>query len=161
MVNNYLCQVSFKEVFTNNVITLQVNPFITVTKFIETKKMELSEYFNINNDSIEIVECGQINSQDICLDEMAPALLPSETLLCNIWGDEMASVSFYVRSKNYEYTQLSFSRIQESSRCPICLESHIMNNIMFDCSHGICHNCENNCRENSINRCPICRASSI
>ena len=88
--------VTFKKVFSVKTIELRVDPYFTVTQFIENVRPTLSVYFNINENEIEIVESGQYELG--MLSENAPALNPSNDQLHLRWSPNL-NVSFYVRKK--------------------------------------------------------------
>ncbi len=96
--------VNFKEVFTIKTLQFQINPFITLTKMIELLIPLLSTQFGINENEIEIVEAGR--NENGGLSEAAPAIEPSNKKLCDIWGEDLSNVSFYVRRKNHVYPQI-------------------------------------------------------
>lgn len=130
-----LIPVDFKEVWTNEIIQLNIDPNWTVSKFIENVTQNIPIDF-------EIVEAGQIIVD--CPSEMAPALLDSEVLLKHKWGPEL-NVAFYMRKTNYRYPQMHRT-------CPSCLEeNHLLRNV-YDCGHRFCGNCV---AEND--ECPRCR----
>ena len=154
-------QISFKEVFTTRVINVNVNPFHTITQFIETTRPLLAREFGINENEIEIVPAGQyINGNP---PESAPALVPESRRLCDIWGSELVYVGFYIRRKNFVYPELENNRTARESNqlqigeCPICLDS---TNLIrrYRCIHGICSTCYGRCRSASINICSLCRS---
>lgn len=166
-------QISFKEVFTTRVINVHVNPFHTITQFIETTRPLLAREFGINENEIDIVPAGQYINGNI--PESAPALVPELRRLCDIWGPELKYLAFYIRRKDFVYPQIErrirereenqsqTSNIDVSSfigECPICLESTSITR-RYDCSHGVCATCYGRCQAASINVCSLCRANLI
>jgi hypothetical protein len=157
-------QISFKEVFTTRVINVHVNPFHTITQFIQTTRPLLAREFGINENEIEIVQAGQyINGNP---PESAPALVPESRRLCDIWGSELAFVAFYIRRKNFVYPQIerhireresNNNQISYEGECPICLETTSVTR-RYDCNHGVCATCYCRCQEASITVCSLCRA---
>ena len=168
-------QVIFKEVWTNHTRIFNVNPYWTVTQFLDSMRPLIKNEFNINN--FEIVEAGQyipgIPSEE------APSLIASDIIIRNKWGPKL-SVSFYIRRKNYNYLQLRELSIRQNiigygetnistnpilmnletiEECPICLENiqFINNRNNFGCSHNICNECYINCQVRNYTSCPICR----
>jgi hypothetical protein len=170
--------INFKEVFTSRILKCLVNPFDTFSDFISTIRPQLSFYFNINENEIEIVEAGQYI--DSLPAEFAPSLEPSILQLSDYWGDDFNSIAFYVRRKNYPYPQLEHFRRERENRqnifnnyendriqfisnnefdgdCPICLESsHLIRR--YNCSHGVCETCYRACQATAINSCSLCRS---
>jgi hypothetical protein len=161
------CPVNFKEVFATRIIQLHINPFYTVTRFLETVTPILQNELNVNG--IEIVEAGQtINGIP---SEAAPALHQSDTRLCDIWGQSLKNVSFYLRRKNYRYPEFdsNIESIAETSvvdtvtsqsveECPICLETTRLTQ-RYNCAHGICSLCYHQCQLEEITFCSLCRST--
>jgi len=163
--------VNFKEVFTVRTLQFHINPFITVNQLINNLRPELATQFRINEDEIEIVESGQYYPDR--LSEEAPGLVPSNTKLCHIWGENLQNLAFYVRRKNYVYPQFQVNRRQRqiassssetysqttfTGECPICLESCSLTR-RYICSHGICNPCYQRCQSESFTVCSLCRSS--
>ena len=167
--------VTFKEVWTTHTKNFYVNPYWTVTQFLESIRPLIKNEFRMNY--FEIVEAGQHIPGTPS--EEAPAVTESEIIMSHKWGYDLR-VSFYVRRKNYDYSELrrqSFYRnigLHEDNNgsvnpiiinspiveeCPICFENipFINNRNNFGCSHNICNNCYVNCQISNHNRCPICR----
>jgi hypothetical protein len=152
-------QVNFKEVWTTNICQLQIDPYWTMTQFIESIKSDISRAFNSND--FEIVEAGQYTPG--IPSEAAPALQITDMILKDKWKEDL-SVSFYVRRRNFDYPQLQNLNIRRnintSSRlvgdCPICLETLqlISRN---GCSHSVCSDCHRRCQQVNYNICPLCR----
>lgn len=164
MIGLHSCLVSFKEVFTTKKIDIYINPYFTVTQFIETIRPVLSRNFGINENELDIVESGQFRLG--LLAEEAPALEPSSSLLRSRWGEQLKNVSFYVRRKNFQYPQVESVRIDATSTsnvviynddCPICLETTRISR-RYMCSHGICSACYQHCISRSISICSLCRS---
>lgn len=163
--------INFKEVFTVRTLQFQINPFFTVTQMIESLRPSLAVQFDINSDDIEIVESGQY--MEGYLAEEAPGLVPSNRRLCDIWGEDLRNVSFYVRKKNFIYPQIETRRREREARqntaiesnsylgdCPICLESTLITN-RYSCIHGVCSSCYHSCQLASIASircCSLCRS---
>lgn len=166
--------VNFKEVFNVRILQFHINPFITVSQLIDNLRPELAVQFNINENDIEIVESGQYILG--CLAEEAPELVPSNRKLCHIWGENLENLAFYVRRKNHIYPQIENARRQREANqnintsnpapqngfiddCPICLESSLLTR-RYNCSHGICSQCYQNCLSASISVCSLCRSTA-
>lgn len=155
--------VNFKEIFTVRTLQFNINPFITVRQLINNLRPELATQFGINENEIEIIESGQYYLG--CLPEEAPALVPSDTKLCYIWGENLQNLAFYVRRTNYLYPQIETSRgnRQNNSQniitgdCPICLEGSSLTT-RYRCSHGVCGPCYARCQIASISVCSLCRS---
>jgi len=163
--------VDFKEVFTIRTLKFSINPDFTITQMIESLTPLLAVQFNINENDIEIVETGQYIPG--CLSEAAPSLEPSNRKLCDIWGEDLRIVSFYVRRKSFMYPQIERNRREREARqniviesnsylgdCPICLESTSITN-RYSCSHGVCSTCYDLCQSASIASvrcCSLCRS---
>ena len=146
--------VEFKEVFTNKTIICHINPYLTISQFIETIRPILASQFSINENDIEIVESGQYA---LGIPEMAPKLEPSLIQLCNRWGEKLHQLSFYVRKQNYSYPQMQIQLFDGT--CPICLDTTTLSR-RYQCSHGVCLPCYRRCN-NSLpnNNCSICRSN--
>ena len=157
--------INFKEVFTVRTSQYQINPFFTVTEMLESLRPSLAVQFDINSDDIEIVESGQY--MDGYLAEEAPGLVQSNRRLCDIWGEDLRNVSFYVRKKNFIYPQIETRRREREENierqaymgdCPICLESTRISR-RYRCSHGLCSTCYGRCQLALINCCSLCRSN--
>ena len=164
--------INFKEVYTIRSSQFYINPFITVRELINNLRPELAIQFGINENDIEIVNAGQYYLG--CLPEEAPALVPSDEKLCEVLGENLQYVSFYVRRKNNVHPQIESARRRTltsasdtsnltpqntfTGDCPICLESCQLT-IRYGCSHGVCSGCYSCCQLASINVCSLCRAS--
>jgi hypothetical protein len=168
-------QVIFTEVWTTHSRKIYVNPYWTVTQFLESIKPLIKNEFYTND--FEIVETGQI-IKGIASEE-APAVRNSEIKIRDKWGYNL-DISFYVRRKKYDYSKLRKLSINKNidelkdintpinpmiinfpivEECPICFENmQFINNINnFSCTHHICNNCYVNYKILNYNRCPICR----
>jgi hypothetical protein len=168
-------KVTFTEVWTTHSKQFFINPYWTVTQFLESIKPLIKNEFYTND--FEIVETGQI-IKGIASEE-APAITNSEIKIRNKWGYNL-DISFYVRRKNYDYSklrQLSMNITIDALKdintpinpmiinfpivddCIICFENmQFINNINnFGCIHNICNNCYVNYRILNYNNCPICR----
>jgi hypothetical protein len=101
--NAYTVPVNFKEVFSTNVKTYQVNPAWTTRQLFENVRDQILIDFETSN--FELVLCGQ----EVIVPEMAPALTISDnlTLKNDIFGPEMRIISFYVRKVNHQYPQMA------------------------------------------------------
>jgi hypothetical protein len=148
----------FKEVWTTNTCEININPSLTIERFIESVSGQLSTEFNIDENELDIIEAGQcifdIASED------APALIPSNITLQHKWGETLKDVSFYVRRKNYQYPASQTYRELRATEheCPICLEN---GSVMFrfnNCCHSVCSFCRINCQRVNYFICPLCRA---
>jgi len=156
--------ISFKEVFTTRTVNIHINPYVTLTQFIENVRPHLSSVFGINQNEIDIVEGGQyING---LMPEAAPALVPSGSQLSSRWGEDLNGLAFYVRRKNYQYPQFQVPRISSRTNtnlatyiddCPICLE-HTRLSRRYICSHGVCSECYHRRQSTNITICSICRS---
>jgi len=168
-------KVTFTEVWTTHSKEFYLNPYWTVTQFLESIKPLIKYEFGTNN--FEIVETGQIIKGKS--PEEAPAVTNSEIKIRNKWGFNL-EISFYVRRKNYDYSKLRQSCVNMNidelknintptnpmiinfpilEECPICYENmQYINNINnFGCAHNICNNCYVNYKILNYNNCPICR----
>jgi len=168
-------QVTFTEVWTSHTKQFYVNPYWTVTQFLESVSPLIKIEFNTID--FEIVETGQIIKGIV--EEEAPAITNSDIKIRYKWGYDL-DVSFYVRRKNYDYSKLRQSRINIKidiltynntsinpmiinfpivEDCPICFENiQFINNINnFGCTHNICNKCYINYLMFNYNYCPICR----
>ena len=158
-MNIILRPVNFKQAYGVRTEILEVNPFITIQQFIETTIPILSTLFIINETEIEIVESGQG-----CIEypaELAPAIIPSTTLLSQKWGEKLKNLSFYVRVRNQTNSIIDpirqFNAINTRNDCPICLELCVLS-YRYNCNHGVCSNCYSNCIASSIYTCSLCRS---
>jgi len=168
-------QVTFTEVWTTHTKQFYVNPYWTITQFLESVRPLIKNEFNTNN--FEIVETGQIIKGVV--EEEAPAITSSEIKMRYKWGYDL-NVSFYVRRKDYDYSKLrqltvykkiealtdyntsinpmiiNFSIVED---CPICFEDmQFINNMNnFGCTHNICNYCYIKYLMLNYNNCPICR----
>jgi len=168
-------QVTFTEVWTTHSKKFFVNPYWTVTQFLESVKPLIQMEFYTND--FDIIETGQIIKG--MASEEAPAITNSEIKMRNKWGYEL-DVSFYIRRKKYDYSKLRQLSIHKhinelkerntptnpmitnfpiAEDCPICYENmqfiHNVNN--FGCAHPICNNCYANYKILNYSNCPICR----
>ena len=152
-------QVNFKEVWTTNICQLQIDPYWTMTEFIETISPVIAREFNTND--FEIVEAGQYTPG--IPSEAAPALQITDMRLKDKWKEDLR-VSFYVRRINYDYPQLQNLNIRRNINiaplqigdCPICLET-VQLIPRIGCSHGVCSDCHRRCRQVNFTSCPLCR----
>jgi hypothetical protein len=89
---------NFKLVYTNQIQKYNVNSNITVKNFIKQVKARVKNDFNLRAyEDVEIVEAGNpdnINGHDA---ELAPALVPSNTRIREIYGCRYERTSFYLR----------------------------------------------------------------
>jgi hypothetical protein len=156
--------VLFKEVWTNNVRQFHVNPYWTVTQFIESVRPHLAREFNTQD--FDIVESGQ-NVHNI-VSETAPALEYSNVKIHHKWGKNL-NVSFYIRKNDANNQSINTQEeVEEENQnqeeenpllmdeCPICYEN-IMLLRMYECEHRICKYCFKKCNIINYNICPICR----
>lgn len=163
--------VHFKEIYSERTLRFNINPYFTITQMMETLRPYLSSQFGINQDDIEIIVSGQYEPGRPA--EAAPALMPSNIKLCNIWGNDLQNLAFYIRRKNYLYPQLEAYREERNvnnevpvlgnlgsgfnGQCPICLD-HTNLIRRYNCIHGVCSTCINRCEALSIRQCPLCRS---
>jgi hypothetical protein len=161
--------VTFKEVFTTNTYTFRVNPWWTVTQFLETMTPHLRLLYNM--EAIDIVVTGQ-DAPGIPAEAGQP-LLPSDICLKNKWGRDM-NVSFYVRNRNRVYPQLEnlntntqhldtdinpiITQSVTENECPICLTNSPTLQ-RFRCRHVVCNNCYYTCSQNGFHICSVCRST--
>lgn len=168
--------INFKEIFSDRIVQTSINPYITLAYFIEILTPQLATWFGINVQDIEIIESGQYRSGSLA--EAAPSLIPSDIQLSQKWGENLDSVSFYIRRKNHVYPQLEAHRrfvedqrnieanripILNSSNvsfdgdCPICWDTSNLTR-RYNCNHGICFNCYVRCQTLNIHACSLCRS---
>jgi hypothetical protein len=168
-------QVTFTEVWTTHSKKIYINPYWSVTQFLESIKPLIKNEFYTND--FEIIETRQI-IKGIASEE-APAITNSEIQIRDKWGYNL-DISFYVRRKKYDYSklrQLSINKIIDELKdmntpinpmitnfpiveeCPICFENmkFINNANNFGCTHNICNNCYVNYQILNYTNCPICR----
>jgi hypothetical protein len=158
--------VNFKEVFGTEIYECIVNPYWTVTEFIENVRPMLSQHFRINQNDIDII----VPEEDLrgMPAEMGEALIESNTVLATTWGQNLEYVSCYVRRKNFRYRQIDEimrqrrqrQQEQEMYECPICYETQRTLVSMYVCSHTICSQCHDGCYNSGCMTCPLCRANS-
>lgn len=165
--------VAFKEVFSNEVRNLHLNPYWTVRQFIAIISPIIEQVFDCND--YDIVESGQ-DAPGIPAEAGAP-LVPSEIILKNKWGKEL-NISFYIRRRNYTYFELQNlnSRVNilqnvqnadinpiiihsfHNADCPVCLET-VPTLTRYSCIHRICNNCFYQCQQVNHELCPVCRSN--
>jgi|LauGreDrversion4_2_1035121.scaffolds.fasta_scaffold00072_20 hypothetical protein len=167
-IENQVFHITFKEVFTDRTVSMEINSNLTITEFINISRQTLSQQLNIYEYEIEIIKAGQ--RRDWFLPEEFPSLNPSSATIKEIWGLETTDLSFYIRKKNNIYPEIEFSRRQRIScgiseemrhdsyldNCPVCLDTTTVYR-KYHCSHGICLNCYDLCRNNRIISCSLCR----
>lgn len=157
--------ITFKEVYTVRTVQMVVQPQITVNEFMNETKGLLPFHFDINEDDIEIVESGKNTAE--YASECAPALMPSESKLYEIWGPRLYNLAFYIRRKNQvhppftapigDHRQMAIQTNMCVDECPICLEPGDLIR-RYTCSHGICNRCYVGCQTSSIRNCSLCRS---
>ena len=155
MMISRLRSITFKEVFTSSIRNLFINPFWTVSQFIQTVSPILATSFSIADNDLEIVLAGQyINNIP---PEAAPKLMPSSNTLASLWGENLNGIAFYVRKK---YTEMQDNPMMETSEseCPICLETGLGCSSRYLCQHFVCNGCYYRCRQVEFNICPLCRS---
>ena len=88
----------FKLAYTCQTKEYFVQTNITISQFIDDIKMRARGDFHLtDSEHIEIVEAGQydnVNGRDA---ELAPALQPSNVLLCEIYENTYKNIAFYIR----------------------------------------------------------------
>lgn len=88
----------FKIAYTERTVYLNFSPDISIKNFIESVRYHALCNFQLeNNQLIEVVEAGNpdnINGHDA---ELAPALIPSNDTLRQIYGDRHQYTAFYIR----------------------------------------------------------------
>ena len=167
--------VTFTEVWTTHSKQIYVNPYWTVTQFLESVSPLIKHEFYTND--FEIVETGQ-HIKGISSEE-APAVTNSEIQLRNRWGYNL-DVSFYVRRTKYDYSKLRQVTMNQhidelahrntpinpmilhfpvTEECPICFETmqFINNTNHFGCTHPICNRCYVHYTMLHYRNCPVCR----
>lgn len=146
-------QVSFKEIFTSNVKTYNVNQLWSIRHLIEKMTPILSAEFKINESNVDIIE---VDSNIPA--EAGPRLIPRDITLVSLYGS-LQTVAFYVRNRNRHYPELdNYRRIERTiGDCPICLDIKNLTT-RYKCRHGICSLCYEKCIAASISRCSICRS---
>ena len=159
--------VNFKEVYSVRTLQMVVQPQITVNEFMNESRGLLGTHFGINEDDIEIVESGKNTTE--YTSECAPALMPSDTKLYEIWGARLYNLAFYIRRKNQVHPSAIITApigdpmqrpIQTNmcvDECPICLEHGELVR-RYNCSHRICPTCYIGCQLASIRNCSLCRS---
>lgn len=159
----------FKEVFTTNRRSLHINPYWTVSQFLDSVKPILEIEFHCDRDNLEIVASGQ-DAPGIPAEAGFP-LQPSDEVLKQKWGNNL-HVAFYVRRKNFRYPQLQnlnnnlqfdgdvnpiITNSIIEQQCPVCLDTVQMIN-RYRCRHQICTNCFYRCLNTNNVVCPLCRS---
>ena len=159
--------VNFKEVYTVRTLQMVVQSQITVNEFMNESRGLLGTHFGINEDDVEIVESGKNTTE--YASECAPALMPSESKLYDIWGASLYNLAFYIRRKNQvhppanitapigDHRQIPVQTNVCVDECPICLEPGDLIR-RYSCSHGICNRCYVGCQISSIRNCSLCRS---
>ena len=167
MISLHGVPVSFKEVWSTNSRTILINPFWTVTQFVETITPILRMIFNCVD--IDIIEGGQ-DLPGIPAEAGFP-LQRSNIRLKDLWGERL-NVAFYIRRRNFHYPQLenlSQNPIFDPETnpiitnsvvvgvCPICFDIYPLLN-RFRCRHSVCNNCYYRCITTGNNQCSLCRS---
>ena len=146
--------VPFKEVWSNDIKLLRINPHWTVEQFMWSVKPVLQQLYHLENYDIDIVPINQIH----CLlhniiPELAPALEESNSIIRHIWGRRL-DIMFYVRRRNYFYPEFAELNIS-IDYCIVCTNTEPIR-CHYSCEHKICEKCY--CKLIQINnRCPTCR----
>jgi hypothetical protein len=160
--------VTFKEVWTTNTRELYVNPYWSITQFVQTVRPILAREFECAD--FDIVETGQ-DAPGIPA-EAGRALELSNISLINKWGKDLR-VGFYIRRRDRVYRQLENLNQMDASlqnemnpiisssfatnQCPICFES-VLTLTRYMCRHSICNNCYHHCLQTDYHICPVCRS---
>lgn len=88
----------FKLVYTCETKIYSVNPDISIEDFIEDIKIRAKNDFELyENETIEIIETGQFNNINGRNAELAPALVPLQETVRQIYGNRYKNTSFYLR----------------------------------------------------------------
>lgn len=88
----------FKLVYTEQTFCHTFSPNISIKNFIESVKYNSIIDFQLeNNSNIEIIESGQYNNINGRDAELAPALIPSNNTLRQIYRNRFNYISFYIR----------------------------------------------------------------
>lgn len=160
--------VIFKEVWTTNTRELHVNPYWSITQFVQTVRPILAREFECAD--FDIVETGQ-DAPGIPAEAGRPLQLSNVSLI-NKWGRELR-VGFYIRRRDRVYRQLEnlnqmdaflqneinpiISNSFVTNQCPICFEN-VPTLTRYMCSHSICNNCYHHCLQADYLICPVCRS---
>ena len=81
---------NFKEIYTTNVKSLDINSYWTINEFLDIIKPLLCEEFNTTR--VDIIECGLKDAEN------ARHIHPSDQCMRDIWNEnELKLLSFYVR----------------------------------------------------------------
>ena len=96
--SNPYYEFDFKLVYTCQTKKYFVRPNVTLSQFIDDIKMRARGDFNLQiTEDIEIVEAGQYHNIHGRDPELAPALQPSNVLLCEIYENTYKNIAFYIR----------------------------------------------------------------
>lgn len=88
----------FKLVYTEQTFCYTFSPNISIKNFIETVKYNSIIDFQIEStNDIEIIEAGQYDNISGQHAELAPALIPSNDTLRQIYRNRFNYISFYIR----------------------------------------------------------------
>ena len=155
--------VTFKEVYSSNTRSFDVNPDWTMTQFIDSVKPHICREFNVQEDNLEIVEAGQY-SPGTRPEAAAPLTQNLTITMKHKWGPKL-NVAFYIRRKDYSYPETNINLIRQPvtspvtyviNNCPVCLEN-VYVSYRHTCYHFICDRCHINCLSSNYTICPICR----
>jgi len=154
--------VSFKEVWTETVYCIHVNPYWKTQDFLDEVKNHIRDLGR--TEDFEIVEAGQDTwILEGLPAELAPSVQYSNRKIKDIWGKSM-NVAFYLRRKNFDYQGMRQTEQTEQTdrdvenECPICYEvSSTLQERYSECSHRVCNNCYNLCCLQGYFICPLCR----
>lgn len=156
---------TFKQVFTPNVISLQIDKNIPLVQLRSQIDSKISRCFNLSPDlqNYDIVEAGQIEREfGIPIDETSN----------NILGK---SKGFYIRPKNFNFNSQSQSQLNQQiesnsqnnaqRECYICMTLiELTSSEIWTCNHHLncCSKCVRRWRETCNLQghqlvCPICR----
>ncbi len=148
-MSSCLIEAVFKKVFTNEVVTVIINPTMSMSQIYNSIMPTISTHFpNLQHGEIEIVMCGQeVNGQP----ENAPHIKIDNTIFKNLpyWRGHGKLYSFYTRRK----------LVTNGSNCAICFEGISNMQTPFICGHGFCQECITPWIHID-NTCPSCRSQS-
>jgi len=152
--NRIMPSITFKIVYTDNVWTYNVDPNWKLDDFWNIMKSRIIRDIRIEN--YELVEAGQ--NTDIS--ENGIAFNKDENIrLCEKYGPNV-NVSFYIRPIDIHIVETRRTTITDrlETECVLCYQNiHSRQNYGYGCNHPICQSCFRECRQHSIQSCPICR----
>ena len=98
MNTNQQIEFTFKLAYTEKTKTYKFNPNITIINFIESIKNQAYNDFDLYSGyNIEILETCQYNNINGRNAELAPALVPLQETVRQIYGNRYKNTSFYLR----------------------------------------------------------------